>query len=79
MYSRVDEEKGTEFQSNEAFSMQQGAVKELGKPQHESASAARGARGQDGVVAEAGDRGVVGFHTRSRGKGERSHGTGNKK
>ena len=61
---------------NEAFSMQQRAVKEVGEPQHQSEPPARRARGEDGVVAAAGDRGAVDLHTRGRGQGERSPGTG---
>ena len=56
--------------------MQQGAVKELGESQHQSAPPARRARGQDGVVAAAGDRRAVRLHTRGRSQGERGYGAG---
>ena len=64
------------WRRNEAFSMQQGAVKEVGESQHQSAPTARRARGQDGVVAAAGDRSTGGLHTRGRGQGARCDGTG---
>ena len=56
--------------------LQPGALKELGESQHQSAAPARRARGQDGVVAAAGDRRAVRLHPRGRGQGARRPRTG---
>ena len=73
---RVGDDLAFQSTLNEAFSMQQGAVKELGESQHQSAPPARRARGQDGVLAAAGHRRAVRLDSRGRGQSERGYGTG---